>query len=165
MPPTLLFVYGTLKAGFVNHHANGGERLPGEYITRQRYPLVLIGRRFLPWMMLAPGEGEHVIGQLFRVQDEQLARMDELERVHEPGWYRRVTLEVRSLDQEGADDAEPPSLMAQAYLGERARAQAEGIRLGPLPEYTLDHADLLLQSARTLPTLASDPRMGLPRTP
>lgn len=140
--PELLFVYGTLKQGFFNHHVNRGERMPGEFVTRQRFPLYLIGPRYLPWMVNAPGEGEHVVGQLFWVDADMLRAMDALERVGQPGWYERVQVTVRSLD----DEDEPLPLEAQVYLGSRTRAEIEGIRLGPLPEYTLAHADLFLQS-------------------
>lgn len=143
----LLFVYGTLKQGFFNHHVNRGARLPGEFVTRQRFPLYLIGSRYLPWMVNAPGEGEHVVGQLYRVSADMLGAMDALERVGQPGWYERVRIMVRSLD-----DDEPSPLACHVYLGSRGRAEVEGIRLGPLPEYTLAHADLFLQSGP--PTLA-----------
>jgi len=138
----LLFVYGTLKQGFFNHHVNRGQRLPGEFVTRQRFPLYLIGSRYLPWMVNAPGEGEHVVGQLYRVNADMLSAMDELERVGDSGWYERRRIVVRSLD----DDV-PRPLACQAYLGSRSRAESEGIRLGPLPEYTLVHADLFLRSS------------------
>jgi gamma-glutamylaminecyclotransferase len=137
----LLFVYGTLKEGFFNHHINRGERLPGEFVTRQRFPLYLIGPRYLPWLVNAPGEGEHVVGQLYRVDQAMLQVMDELERVGHAGWYERVTITVRSLD-----DDEPCPLDCHVYLGSQSRADADGVRLGPLPEYTLAHADLFLHS-------------------
>lgn len=137
----LLFVYGTLKQGFFNHHVNRGERVPGEFITRQRFPLVLISPRYLPWLVNAPGEGEHVVGELYRVDDDMLRAMDELERVGEAGWYERVGISVRALDND-----EPEPLACHVYLGSRWRAEAEGIRLGPLPEYTRSHAELFLRS-------------------
>jgi hypothetical protein len=42
--PTLLFVYGTLKQGFGNHHINAGTRVPGDYVTAQPHGVYIVGR-------------------------------------------------------------------------------------------------------------------------
>lgn len=132
MPP--LFVYGSLKEGFPNFHVNKGRRLPGEFRTLQPYPLYLAGGR-LPCLLPAPGEGLQVQGQLFEVTADALALMDALERVGEPGGYQRELIEVQRID---ATDAQAVS--AFVYLQSRAMLDAEGTHLGPLAQYTLDHA-------------------------
>src|SRR3954469_2278028 len=90
----LVFVFGTLKEGFPNHAVNRGERMPGTFVTREPYPLYLVGDRHSPWMIDTPGEGHRVAGQVFRVDAVTLSAMDRLERVGERGGYRRKLIEV-----------------------------------------------------------------------
>lgn len=132
MPP--LFVYGSLKEGFPNFHVNQGRRLPGEFRTRQPYPLYLVGGR-LPCLLPAPGQGLPVQGQLFEVSPEALSRMDALERVGQPGGYTRGLIEVQRIDAPA-----PEAISAYVYLQSHAQLQAEGTHLGPLALYTLEHA-------------------------
>ena len=129
-----LFVYGSLKEGFPNFHVNKGRRLPGEFCTLQRYPLYLIAGR-LPCLLPAPGEGLQVQGQLFEVSADALALMDALERVGQPGGYRRELIEVQNMDP-----AAPHPVAAYVYLQSHALLDAEGTHLGPLARYTLEHA-------------------------
>jgi gamma-glutamylaminecyclotransferase len=45
-----VFVFGTLKDGFPNHSENEGKKIVGRFMTRDKYPLYLIGERFyLGW--------------------------------------------------------------------------------------------------------------------
>ncbi|NML45253.1 gamma-glutamylcyclotransferase [Ramlibacter sp. G-1-2-2] len=121
--------------GFPNFATNRGRRLPGRYVTRERYPLYLVGERHSPWLLDQRGAGHQVAGQVFEVDAQVLAAMDVLERVSAPDGYRRVALEV----QPAAGGA---ALTVQAYLKPPEQfAQAEA-RLGPLAEYTLEHAAL-----------------------
>jgi gamma-glutamylaminecyclotransferase len=60
MSPTLVFVFGTLKQDFPNFHANRGVRVPGNYITAQRFPFYLVGERYSPWLIDQPGLGHQV---------------------------------------------------------------------------------------------------------
>ncbi len=135
MPP--LFVYGSLKEGFPNFHVNKGRRRPGEFHTLHPYPLYLIGGR-LPCLLPALGEGLQVHGQLFEVSSEELALMDRLERVGQPGGYLREVIDVQ-------DRADPTStsIPAFVYLQTRAMLEAPGTHLGPLACYTLEHAKSL----------------------
>jgi gamma-glutamylaminecyclotransferase len=130
----LLFVYGTLKQGFFNHHINEGHRVPGTFATVGRHGLYLIGARCVPWMVALehPNEpGEHVQGELYEVDDAALARMDVLERVSEPGWYRRVDLLVRPVH-----DALAPPVACQVYLAHAPKLKTEPVHCGPLVAYT-----------------------------
>lgn len=134
---SLLFVYGSLKEGFPNFHANGGARVPGEFITVQPYPLYLANGR-LPCLLPLPGQGLCVRGQLFEVDAAQLHTMDVLERVGEPGGYQRIAIEVQ--DAEGGADSR---LQAHVYVQSPSMIASGGPHPGPLSEYTMDHAQHL----------------------
>jgi gamma-glutamylaminecyclotransferase len=126
-----LFVFGSLKQGFCNFHHNRGVRVPGRFVTVQRFSLYIIGPENLPWLVTeaTPGEGHAVVGELFEVDDAALADMDRLERVHEPLWYSRQAVAVRP----AAGGAERS---AWVYLGNRERMVLEPAHVGPVPEYT-----------------------------
>ncbi len=129
-----LFIYGTLKTGFPNQEAymTSAEK-HGNHQTVERYPLVLIGERYVPCMLNAPGEGELVEGELFEVDDDCLKRIDALERVNKPDGYRRLKIKVRSVAKPAA-----PILEAYAYLISPELAQDR--RSGFLRVYGLDDA-------------------------
>ena len=92
-----LFVYGTLKKGFPNHdHYMRSARDLGKYQTIEKYPLVLCGPRYVPCMIFSPGDGQHVEGQLYEVDEECLNRIDALERVKDSDGYRRTVIRVSS---------------------------------------------------------------------
>jgi len=126
----LVFVYGTLKAGFRNQHWNGA-RLIGRYRSLQRYPLLVLGAACLPWLSEEPGQGEFVVGELYEADAAQLAKMDELEELDKPDWYRRGEI---ALEPEGG--GEP--LRALVYFGSPVRAARETVHAGPLVEYTME---------------------------
>ena len=136
----LVFVFGTLKEGFPNFSVNKGVRVPGTYRTRERFPLYLVGERHVPWMLDARGQGEQVAGELYDVDDATLAAMDRLERVGEPDGYLRVAIEVTA----GAS-----ALQAFAYLKPASQLAPGMPRVGPLAEYTREHASLY--RSRNLP--------------
>jgi gamma-glutamylaminecyclotransferase len=130
-----VFVYGTLKTGFPNFHINTGTRVPGQFVTAQRFPLYLIGPTQVPWLVNRPGDGERVVGEVFEVDADTLARMDVLEQVDEPLWYAREPLLVRRLD-----DSTSPPMQVQVYFGSAERLVTASIHAGPLTEYTPTHA-------------------------
>ncbi len=107
-----IFVYGTLKKGFPNHdrYMQSAEKLGG-YRTVESYPLVLIGERYVPCMIDAPGEGEQIEGELYEVDDDCLKRLDALERIKKRDGYRRCKIRLRSVAQQDA-----VTLEAYAYL-------------------------------------------------
>jgi gamma-glutamylaminecyclotransferase len=107
-----VFVYGTLKKGFPNNeHYMTSARFVGKYCTLEKYPLVLFGNRYVPGMLDCPGEGHHIEGELFEVNDKNLARIDLLEGTHESDGYRRQSIAVKSMDK-----IEPNQIQAYAYL-------------------------------------------------
>lgn len=133
----LLFVYGSLKEGFPNFHVNKGRRVPGTYRTVQPYPLFLANGQ-LPCLLDAPGSGHQVLGQLFEVSASELAAMDSLEKVGEPGGYRRITIEVEpvEMDPGGSHDA-------FVYVQHESRLAGSTTHVGPMAEYTHEHAKSL----------------------
>jgi gamma-glutamylaminecyclotransferase len=131
----LVFVFGTLKEGFPNFGANAGVRVPGIFVTHQRYPFYLVGQRHSPWLINTPDQGEHVFGQVFQVELEALKQMDLLERVSEPDGYERVQIQVTPQSRD------PGGLVnVFAYLKPPESLAGEEVMLGPLAEYTLEHA-------------------------
>ena len=77
----LLFVYGSLKRGLANHHQLGDARFAGE-AAMEGVVLHDLG----PFPMAIAGEGV-VHGELYRVDDDQLSRLDRFEGV--PRLYER----------------------------------------------------------------------------
>jgi len=133
-PRTLVFVFGTLKAGFPNFAVNQGRRVGGVYRTVQPHPLVLMGDRHVPWMIDAPGSGQCVAGELYEVDAAALAAMDELEGVGRADGYHRKALQVQG------DDA--AVVTAQVYMKHAEQVTHGDVRVGPLAEYTREHAAL-----------------------
>ena len=133
---TRIFVYGTLKQGFANAHINRGVRVPGVYRTRERHTMVLLGDGHVPTLVLTPGEGHAVVGELYDVDDETLTGMDALERIGEPGGYLRVPIELVA-HGDGVDATDV--LVADVYVRPPEHLQGVAERIGPLAEYTLAH--------------------------
>jgi gamma-glutamylaminecyclotransferase len=95
-----LFVYGTLKKGFPNHdnYMETAKEL-GKYQTIEKYPLVLCGERYVPCLIYSPGDGHHVEGELYEVDDKCLNRLDALERIQNADGYRRTVIPVSSSER------------------------------------------------------------------
>jgi len=130
-----IFVYGTLREGYPNHHHNVGTRSSGIFRTVEKFPLVLNGQRNSPCLIDAPGSGFRVRGEVYRVDDEGLALMDRLERIEAAEGYQRRQIQITS-DVQSA----PGEVFVFAYL--KTAASVHDIRQGPLQEYTLEHASL-----------------------
>ena len=130
-----IFVYGTLKSGYPNHHHNVGVRKTGTFRTVEQFPLVLTGPRYSPCLIYSPGEGYPVRGDVYRVDDEGLALMDKLERIEAPDGYRRLQILIISETQLPLDE-----VTVYAYL--KKANSVRDIRQGPLQEYSLEHASL-----------------------
>lgn len=123
----LLFVYGTLKEGFCNFKLNEGRRIPGDFVTVEFFQLYVLGPFSLPWMVEANGHGFQVKGQLYEVTEEQLARLDKFERVHEPGWLTRKSILVRAQSSPSMDPVH-----ASVYLGDpQAATSTRGAAAAP----------------------------------
>jgi len=88
--PVLLFVYGTLKRGFHNHHYLLGANFKTAATTVEKFPMVARG---IPYLFNTPGEGTNIIGEIYEITDINMLRaMDRLEG--HPDWYRRSPIKV-----------------------------------------------------------------------
>ncbi len=130
-----VFVFGTLKEGFPNSSTNHGSRVQGGFLTKSRYPLYLVGKRYSPWLVLSSGEGFHVRGQVFMVDEVALRNMDRLERAHETNGYSRVKMTVFS-------EITNKELQVFVYVKQPQQLQNMLIQLGPIAEYKLEHSSL-----------------------
>ena len=130
-----IFVYGTLREGYPNHHHNVGVRKTGTFRTVEQFPLVLIGQRYSPCLIYSPGEGYSVRGEVYRVDDEGLALMDKLERIEAPGGYQRRQISVIT-------ETQLPRGEVSVYAYLKNADSVSDIRQGPVQEYTLEHASL-----------------------
>ena len=74
---------------------------------------------------------------MFEVDEATLAAMDVLERIAEHDGYRRVMLEVEALK-----DGRRVTSCVHAYIKPREQLSLADTRLGPLQEYTREHAAL-----------------------
>jgi len=105
LPPTTLFVYGTLKRGDVRAPLLHGQTFLGEARTAARYRLFNTGE--YPALVEAESvglAGRSIHGELWRVDAGCLARLDEEEGVDEGLYARRPVAFV--------DQAEP----AESYF-------------------------------------------------
>jgi gamma-glutamylcyclotransferase (GGCT)/AIG2-like uncharacterized protein YtfP len=99
----LVFVYGTLKRGCGNHRYLEGQAFVGTARTAPGFALFDVGG--YPGMVRAPG-GASVSGEVWSVDEDCLARLDELEGTDE-GLYRRETVPL---------EGPPGESEAQAYV-------------------------------------------------
>ena len=90
---TRLFVYGTLKRGCSNHAQLEGQRYLGPARTVAGY--ALYGLEGYPGLVRTGEGGDVVSGEVWEVDDQRLAKLDQFEGVGE-GLYRRdaVALEA-----------------------------------------------------------------------
>ena len=131
----LLFVYGSLKQGYANEHVNTGRRVAGRFRTRERFVLCLHGVGEVPCLLSPAGEGHQVVGELYEVTPDDLARMDLLERVGDADGYERLDMEI-----ERVDGTVPVVLQAQGYLKRAVQVPPSDRRTGALQEYLPEHA-------------------------
>ena len=133
-----VFVYGTLKKGFPNHdHYMKSARKLGKYQTSEKYPLVLCGERYVPCMICSPGDGHHVEGELYEVDDECLKRIDALERIQASGGYRRTVIGVNSSESMNPDIREALAyLMPPEQVTDRRSAYLKTYGMDDAKKYT-----------------------------
>lgn len=98
---SIVFIYGTLKRGFALHDQGiRGAPFLGAYRTVEPYPMFVAGPWYGPMMLDRPGVGLPVQGEAYEVDAAQLARIDEVENLGEPG-NLRIALNIERL--EGGD--------------------------------------------------------------
>ena len=87
-----VFIYGTLKRGFplFDKGLVGADYL-GDVETVERYPLYIAGSFYGPMMLDRAGEGLHVRGELFEVEEDRLSsrRARRRRRQNQLPQYRR----------------------------------------------------------------------------
>lgn len=83
-----LFVYGTLKRGYGNHHYLSESEFLGKAITKKRYALYSDG---IPFLVKEPPVSR-IKGELYEVDSETLENVDLLEG--HPSVYRREKIVV-----------------------------------------------------------------------
>ncbi|CAF4833927.1 unnamed protein product [Pieris macdunnoughi] len=87
-----VFVYGTLKRKEPNYHwltnpDNGSGKFVCEGYTKNKYPLIIATKYNIPFLLYSPGDGHHVKGEIFTIDDMMLSKLDILE--DHPKWYIR----------------------------------------------------------------------------
>jgi gamma-glutamylaminecyclotransferase len=87
---TLLFVYGTLKRGLGNHHLIADQDFLGDVVTEALYRVIDLGP--YPGLVVDPDSGVAVQGELWAVDAQCLAALDEFEEVAGP--FVRVTVAI-----------------------------------------------------------------------
>ena len=97
--------------------------------------MYLLGPGEVPCLVWPPGTGHQVVGEVYEVNEDDLGRMDRLERVGEPEGYERVELAVERLD--GVPAAQ---VTVFAYVKQTHSISESTQRIGPLPEYEHEHA-------------------------
>ena len=85
-----VFVYGTLKRGYLRHDSISQQIFLGEANTAARYRLFDLGD--YPGL-IADESGVSVAGELYAVDEECLGRLDEIEGVNQ-GLYSRQPVEL-----------------------------------------------------------------------
>ncbi|NBK99012.1 MAG: gamma-glutamylcyclotransferase [Erysipelotrichia bacterium] len=88
-----LFVYGTLKKGFENHHFLDGAKFLGVATTKEKYPMVNIVKAY-PYLINAKGKGKFVKGEAYVISEQILSRLDLLEGYPEHYDRANITLLV-----------------------------------------------------------------------
>jgi gamma-glutamylaminecyclotransferase len=86
-----VFVCDTLKRGFPLHdRALSDAVCRGFYRTTERFPMFVAGDWFAPMMMNEPGNGHHVLDELYDVEHWRLNLIDEMESIGAPGNLRAI---------------------------------------------------------------------------
>ena len=128
----LVFVYGTLKTNEPNHHviSEQGQGRQSAFVgkgqTFQRFPLVIASRYNIPYLLDSPGTGKQIRGEVYRVNDLQLEKLDQLEGV--PDHYQRRKEKVQLLEGSKAE--------IECWLYIKSNFKAEILQLDHISEYS-----------------------------
>ena len=126
-----VFVYGTLKSGFRNHYFLESCELLGGAATVSTYKMIENG---FPVILPDPG-GRPLAGEIYEVDDETLARLDQLER--EGSSYDRKLIDVTL----SLDGGERLPTRAFIYVGREGRF-GDAFDRGPLYQTVNERGEL-----------------------
>jgi gamma-glutamylaminecyclotransferase len=118
---TRVAAFGTLKRGFLLHdECLARARYLGDCRTVERFPMLVAGPWFAPMILNRPGIGCRIEGELYAIEDTQLALLDELESVGQPG-NDRILVDVELAEGGGRCAAfayaKWPELATPAHTG------------------------------------------------
>jgi gamma-glutamylaminecyclotransferase len=89
--------YGTLKRDFpLFDKGLVGARYLGDVETVERYPLYIAGSFYGPMMLDRAGEGLHIRGELFEVEEDRLQVLDDLDDVDDKTSFPSTSKSHRS---------------------------------------------------------------------
>lgn len=109
----LVFVYGTLKKGFSNHHFLKDQ----EYLGKAEIKGTMISLRHFPGVCLVGNDD--ILGEVYEINDETLKRLDHLEG--HPSFYKRkeiLAFYIDNLDQEVEANKAWCYTLPESYLQE-----------------------------------------------
>ncbi|KRR02867.1 gamma-glutamylcyclotransferase family protein [Bradyrhizobium valentinum] len=139
-----VFVYGTLKSGFFNHRLLGGCEFFGGAVTVPTYKMIETGHKMIETgfpVILPDPEGKPLAGEIYTVDDETLARLDQLER--EGNSYDRELIDVTLALAAG----ERLPTKAFIYVGREDRF-GKAFARGPLYETVNERGETGLEGRR-----------------
>ena len=101
-----VFVYGTLRKGAPNYSktlASETARLVGMAHTSERYPMRLLSRYNVPFLLRKPGVGQQVVGEVYEVDEAMLSKLDYLGKLAKKSLISsgKASSAFYSLDQRG----------------------------------------------------------------
>lgn len=102
-----VFVYGTLKRGFRNHHLLHDSEYLGKAITAEQYTMTVANG--IPFVSRNEQLGP-IHGEVYSVTAKTFEKLDELEE--HPVWYKREEIEIHLFSKNGR----PLPLTAWIYL-------------------------------------------------
>lgn len=114
---TNIFVYGTLKKGQPNHYrmfdsTNGKAEFLASARTTQKYPLVIADKYNVPFLLNISGQGHRVQGEIYKVDDQMLAFLDDFEMV--PTMYQRTPVQLEVT--ESTEETLKPGDITEAFV-------------------------------------------------
>jgi len=125
-----VFIYGTLKRGFPNHDQwLRGINCLGPHRTVLAFPLLIGGPWYSIQMVPEPGRGLRVSGELYLLDDDGLARLDDLESVGQPSGYTRRQIDVEGLNGD---------ICNNVWCYFKDRALVDPVHSEPLSRYDFD---------------------------
>lgn len=90
----LLFVYGTLKRGYMRHSALVSQRYLGVAMTEPKYSIFQISG--FPALITDSVSGKEIWGELYEVGEDALVALDEIEGVQH-NIFQRGTVELSQI--------------------------------------------------------------------